>query len=64
MPRVKPKAIEVQKALKGIKYPADKQSLIKQAKSNNANEDIMAILEELKTDNFKNPAEVSKAVGK
>jgi len=64
MPRVKPKAIEVQKALKGIKYPADKQGLIKQAKQNNANEDIMGILEELKENEFKNPAEVSKAVGK
>lgn len=64
MARVKPKAIEVQKALKGIKYPADKEALIKQAKQNNANDDIMSTLEELKEDNFKNPAEVSKAVGK
>jgi hypothetical protein len=64
MARVKPKAIEVQKALKGIKYPADKEALIKQAKENKANDDIISTIEEMKEDSFKNPAEVSKAVGK
>ncbi len=64
MPRVKPKAIEVQKALKGIKYPADKEALLKQAKQNKADENIISIIDELKESNFKNPAEVSKAVGK
>ncbi|HLN52218.1 MAG TPA: DUF2795 domain-containing protein [Lentimicrobium sp.] len=64
MPRVKPKAIEVQKALKGIKYPADREALLKQARQNKADEGIISLIEDLKENNFKTPAEVSKAVGK
>lgn len=64
MPRTIPLAITVQKSLKGIKYPATKDDLLKQAKANKADQGIISRIENLKEDNFKNPAEVSKAVGK
>jgi hypothetical protein len=55
--------IEIQKYLKGVDYPANKQDLIEKAKSNGAKKDLISILEDLKEDAFANPAEVSKAVG-
>ncbi len=64
MPRTKPTAIQMQKYLKGIKYPATRDQLIIQAKVNNAENDLISVLEELKDESFKTPAEVSKAIGK
>lgn len=64
MERTKIAPIQVQKSLKGIHYPANKSDLVKQAKQNKADKDLISLLEGLKTENFKNPAEVSKAVGK
>jgi hypothetical protein len=55
--------IEIQKFLKGVDYPASKDDLIEKARSNGAKKDLLTLLEDLKEDEFANPAEVSKAIG-
>jgi hypothetical protein len=55
--------IEMQKALKGIDYPANKQTIIDTARKHNAGDDVMSVLENLPDQDFETPAEVSKAVG-
>lgn len=55
--------IDVQKALKGAHYPADKKSLVEQARANGAERDVMKALERLPDREFANPADVSKGVG-
>ena len=50
--------IEVQKALKGVDYPAKKDDILQTAKKNGADEGIMAALENLSGDSFETPADV------
>ena len=57
------KFIDVQKALKGADYPADKDALLELAKQNGADEDVMQALSALGDETFENPAAVSKAIG-
>jgi hypothetical protein len=57
------KFIDVQKALKGASYPAAKDALLKTARQNDADEDVMEALAALPDDAFESPAAVSKAVG-
>lgn len=57
------KFIDVQKALKGASYPAGKQTLLKTAKDNDADEETMEALAALPDNEFDGPAAVSKAVG-
>jgi uncharacterized membrane protein YgcG len=52
--------IEVQKALKGMDYPAKKEELIKQAKNNNASKEVMDVLEKLPDKKYGNAVDVSK----
>ncbi|HWR25237.1 MAG TPA: DUF2795 domain-containing protein [Methanosarcina sp.] len=52
--------IEVQKALKGIDYPANKKDLIKQAKNNDASEKVMNVLENLPDKKYQNAVDVSR----
>lgn len=61
MARINP--IEVQKHLKGIDYPVDKENLIKHAQAHGADEQLQALLQELPEDEFETPADVSKAIG-
>jgi uncharacterized protein DUF2795 len=49
--------------LKGIHFPAKKQDLIKQAKHNGAEKDIMDVLNGMEEQEFASIAEVMKAVG-
>ena len=49
--------------LKGIHFPAKKQDLIKQAKHNGAEKDIMDVLNGVEEQEFASIAEVMKAVG-
>ncbi|HEX2933915.1 MAG TPA: DUF2795 domain-containing protein [Bacteroidales bacterium] len=58
-----PAPIEVQKYLKGVDYPANRKDLVNKAKQNKADKEVISLLEGLKEDAFKSPAEVSKAVG-
>lgn len=55
--------IDVQKALKGANYPADKQSLIETAKANGASDDVLKRLDALPDEEYQSPADVSKGVG-
>lgn len=57
------KFIDVQKALKGADYPARKDALLKLAKQNGADEDVMEALAALGDEEFETPAAVSKAIG-
>jgi hypothetical protein len=55
--------IDIQKALKGISYPADKQTLLDTARANGADESVLAALEALPEQEYASPADVSKGVG-
>ncbi len=55
--------IDMQKALKGIDYPADKQTLLDTARSNGASEEVTNALDALPDQEYEIPAAVSKAVG-
>lgn len=61
MSKVNP--IQLQKYLKGIDYPANKQALIDRAKQEGADENILSTLEQLSDEEFETPTDVSKAVG-
>ena len=54
---------EVEKALKGIDYPARKQELIKCAESNNAEEVVRRVIESLPDQTYNTPIDVTKAIG-
>ncbi len=55
--------IEVQKALKGMDYPAKKKDLIEKARENDAPEEVMQVLENLPDKKFENAVDVSKEFG-
>ena len=54
---------EIQQALKGMDYPADKQELMQQAKQNNASQDVMNAIQDLPEQKFNSPVDVQKAFG-
>ncbi|CAM5243906.1 DUF2795 domain-containing protein [Streptomyces coeruleorubidus] len=53
---------DLQKALKGMDYPTDKQHLVERARSNHADDKVVSTLDGLKEDRFDGPNEVQKAV--
>lgn len=53
---------DLQKALKGMDYPTDKQHLVERARQNKADDKIVRSLDGLKQDHFDGPNEVQKAV--
>ncbi|SCY30755.1 Protein of unknown function [Nitrosospira sp. Nl5] len=55
--------IQVQKFLSGMDYPADKDDIVKHAKSKGADDNIMQTLQQLPDESFETPADVSKAIG-
>ncbi len=55
--------IEVQKALKGVDYPAKKEDIIRNAKEQGADEEIIAALEKLPDGEFEKPTDVNQAIG-
>ena len=60
MAKVNP--IELQKALKGMSYPATRDEVVEQARSNGASDEIVSAIESAGKDRFESPAEVSGAV--
>jgi predicted outer membrane protein len=56
--------IQLQKFLKGVDYPADKNELLERAKSLGADENVLSTLENLQDECFQTPADVSEAVGR
>jgi len=56
--------VAIQKHLKGIDYPADKQELIEHAKQQGAAQDIISLLEQLPEDKeYESPTDLNKAIG-
>ncbi|MFF4395023.1 DUF2795 domain-containing protein [Streptomyces sp. NPDC001480] len=53
---------DLQKALSGVDYPADREQLRKVAEKNHAPKEITERISHLGKKEFQNPAEVSKAV--
>jgi hypothetical protein len=56
--------IQLQKYLKGVDYPANREALLANAKKMGADENVYASLEQLPDEDFETPADVSEAVGK
>jgi hypothetical protein len=56
--------IQIQKYLKGLDYPTDKQHLRDHAGRKGADERVRKVLERLPDEEFQTPADVSQAVGK
>ena len=55
--------VQVQKFLKGIDYPADKNELIQAAKDEGADENVISMLESLPEEQYQTPADLSQAIG-
>ncbi len=60
MAKVNP--IQLQKSLKGVKYPASKQDLLNASKENKAEDNVRSALEKLPDEKFNRPSDVSKAL--
>jgi hypothetical protein len=56
--------IQVQKFLSGIDYPATKEDLVKRAKEQGADDNVVSTLQNLSTEKFNSPNDVSEAIGK
>jgi Protein of unknown function (DUF2795) len=56
--------IQLQKYLGGVDYPTDKQTLVKTAKEQGADDDVVRTLESLPFDRYNSPNDVSEAFGK
>lgn len=54
--------IELQKALGGVDYPADRASLVENARRKGAKEEVVEELSSLRKDRFDGPDDVSEAV--
>lgn len=54
----------IQKNLKGMKYPADKSSLINKAQENQAPSEVIDILSKFEDRQYSSPADVMKEFGK
>ncbi|MEH1967394.1 MULTISPECIES: DUF2795 domain-containing protein [unclassified Nostoc] len=56
--------VEIQKHLKGVDYPANKQDLIQHARKQGADQEIISLLEKLPEDEeFESPTDLNKAIG-
>jgi len=55
--------IELQKALKGLDYPASKDEIVELASKNGVGDDIRAALEGLPDKQYDDPTDVNEAVG-
>ncbi len=53
----------VQKFLAGVQYPARKDDLLRQARQNQAPEDIIEMIESFPGDEYGGPQDVMKAYG-
>jgi Protein of unknown function (DUF2795) len=53
---------EVQKALKGVDYPADQKELVEHAKRNGADQEVLDVLENMDKETFDGPNAVMKAL--
>ncbi len=56
--------IQVQKFLKGVDYPVSKQDLLKKAKSEGADQNVMDTLQKIPDRQYDAPTDVTKEIGK
>lgn len=56
--------IHVQKFLSGIDYPTSKQALVDHARSQGADDEVISTLEQLPSEDFDSPNDVSDAIGR
>lgn len=54
----------VQKFLKGVEYPSNKEDLIRQARDNGAPAEVIDTIEGFEEDEFGGPQDVMKAYGR
>ena len=54
--------IKVYRFLRGIRYPATKQQLVDQARSNQADEEALSSLREMPEGEYSSPDEVSRVI--
>lgn len=62
MGKYKISPIELQKFLRGIDFPASKEDLINHARRNRVSEEIISMLEGMRTNRFISPTDVSDAL--
>ncbi len=55
--------IEIQKALGGMDYPADKDAIVQHAESKGASDDVLEALRGLPDRTFEGPTGVNEALG-
>lgn len=55
-------AAEIESYLKGMKFPANRDALIKQAKDNKAPQEIIRMLEQFEDQDYKSVTDISKAM--
>jgi Protein of unknown function (DUF2795) len=55
--------IQIQKYLKGMKYPASKEELIEHAEGQGADDAVLDTLQQIEDEEFETPADVSHAIG-
>jgi hypothetical protein len=55
--------IDVQKALKGMDYPAKKDEIVEQAKRNGADQEVLDALQKIPDREYDGPSGVSAEVG-
>ncbi|UGY91595.1 DUF2795 domain-containing protein [Streptomyces gobiensis] len=60
----KPNPIELQKALKGASYPADREQLVETAKKNKADKKMVEEISHLSEKRFDGPDKVEQALFK
>ncbi|TQJ91240.1 DUF2795 domain-containing protein [Streptomyces sp. SLBN-31] len=60
--RCRLQSIDLQKALSGVDYPADRDHLVGAARDNNAPDGVVNALSEPSEEGYETPAGVSKAV--
>ena len=56
--------IDIQKALSGIEYPAQRDDVVKHAESQGGGDDVLEALKGIDDQEYDSPAAVSKAVFK
>jgi hypothetical protein len=55
-------AIDVEKTLKGLDFPADKETILNKARENGAGDDEISVLEELPEKEYGDMAEIDEAL--
>ncbi|MCF2132781.1 DUF2795 domain-containing protein [Mycetohabitans rhizoxinica] len=59
-----PSPVDIQKALKGMDYPASKEDVIQCAQRSHADDSVLEMLKRIPEREYGTPASVSKEVGK